>query len=139
MNKTGKPADNQPTLTPGVYKHFKGNTYHVLGVAIHAHTGELFAQYIPQYGPFGGQLAHRPLAMFLEHVDRPSENYSGPRFALVESKNLLAEQKFRESSDGKYKVFGVSENTESHELVLVYMPNEGRRKGWTLHAPLRFE
>lgn len=77
-----------PTITPGVYRHFKGNVYHVLKVIQNTETGELSVLYVPQYGEFKGRYAHRPLAMFLEEVDRPELNYKGPRFALVEKKPL---------------------------------------------------
>ena len=38
------------TVKPGVYRHFKGNIYHVLGIAENTETGELTVVYIPQYG-----------------------------------------------------------------------------------------
>lgn len=76
-------------LRPGVYKHFKGNTYHVLGVSENTETSELSVVYIPQYGKYAGKLADRPLKMFLEEVDRPELNYKGPRFQLIEEKNFL--------------------------------------------------
>ncbi len=78
-------------VKPGVYKHFKGNTYHVLGVAENTETGEKTVVYIPQYGDFAGRLSNRPLPMFLEEVDRPEINYKGPRFAFIEERHFVVD------------------------------------------------
>ena len=64
------------TLEPGVYEHFKGNRYEVVGVARDSETEEPVVVYRPLYGERG--LWVRPLAMFVEHVER--DRYSGPRF-----------------------------------------------------------
>ena len=79
----------QNTVKPGVYRHFKGNIYHVLGVAENTETGELTVVYIPQYGEHKGRLANRDLAMFIEEVDRPEHNYKGPRFQLIEERTFI--------------------------------------------------
>lgn len=52
----------------GAYKHFKGNLYWVLGVARHSETEEPLVVYRALYGE--GGLWARPLAMFLEPVDK---------------------------------------------------------------------
>ncbi|WP_291046389.1 DUF1653 domain-containing protein [Herbiconiux sp.] len=67
------------TLEPGVYEHFKGNRYEVVGVARDSETEEPVVVYRPLYGERG--LWVRPLAMFVEHVER--DGYSGPRFVRV--------------------------------------------------------
>jgi hypothetical protein len=54
------------TPAPGLYRHYKGNLYTVLGVARHSETGEEFVVYRPEYGE--RQLWVRPRAMFLENV-----------------------------------------------------------------------
>ncbi|BCD97972.1 DUF1653 domain-containing protein [Marinagarivorans cellulosilyticus] len=64
----------------GKYRHYKGNYYHVTGVAKHSETEELLVVYRPLYGDF--QLFVRPLAMFIESVD--VEGQAVPRFAFVE-------------------------------------------------------
>ena len=51
-------------LTAGVYRHYKGNLYDVIGVATHSETGERLVVYRPPYGepaPWG-----RPLGMVME-------------------------------------------------------------------------
>lgn len=50
----------------GRYRHYKGNTYEVVGIARHSETGELLVVYRPEYGERG--LWARPLAMFGETV-----------------------------------------------------------------------
>lgn len=54
-------------LTPGVYRHYKGPLYDVIGVARHSETDELLVVYRPQYGERG--LWVRPLSMFTEKVN----------------------------------------------------------------------
>lgn len=53
-------------LTAGVYRHYKGNLYDVIGVATHSETGERLVVYRPQYGERA--LWVRPLEMFTETV-----------------------------------------------------------------------
>ena len=54
-------------IIPGVYHHFKGNDYEVIGVARHSETEESFVVYRALYGERG--LWIRPLKMFQEYVD----------------------------------------------------------------------
>ncbi|MCP5161825.1 MAG: DUF1653 domain-containing protein [Hahellaceae bacterium] len=53
-------------ITPGIYRHYKGNDYRVYGVAIHSETLETLVVYQPLYGE--GRLWVRPLTMFTETV-----------------------------------------------------------------------
>lgn len=66
-------------LKPGVYRHFKGNYYFLIGVAAHSETREPLAVYRALYGERG--LWARPLAMWTERIER--DGYAGPRFAYV--------------------------------------------------------
>ena len=50
-----------------VYRHFKGNYYLTVDVALHSETGEEYVIYRKLYGD--GGLWIRPLKMFLEEVD----------------------------------------------------------------------
>ena len=63
----------------GVYKHYKGNEYRVLGVARHSETEERLVVYQPLYGERG--LWVRPEAMFHETVTRDGQEV--PRFQFV--------------------------------------------------------
>ena len=53
-------------ITPGTYRHYKGNLYEVLDVARHSETEEQLVVYRALYGERG--LWVRPLAMFEETV-----------------------------------------------------------------------
>jgi len=64
---------------PGVYRHFKGNLYELIGLARHSETLEPMVVYKALYGE--GGLWVRPAAMWTETVDRA--DYHGPRFSFV--------------------------------------------------------
>ena len=61
---------------PGIYRHYKGNEYHLIDVATHSETEESMAVYRPLYGDMA--LWVRPLSMWQESVER--EGRSVPRF-----------------------------------------------------------
>ncbi|MBT5032860.1 MAG: DUF1653 domain-containing protein [Proteobacteria bacterium] len=68
-------------LKPGLYRHFKGKQYQLLGVASHTETGEELVVYRALYGEHG--LWVRPLAMFDETMRRDGKSfkrftYEGP-------------------------------------------------------------
>ena len=67
-------------IKPGIYQHFKGNRYQVIGLASHSETMEPMVVYRALYGEQG--LWVRPAAMWNEIVDKA--NYHGPRFQFVE-------------------------------------------------------
>lgn len=55
-------------IKPGIYRHFKGNRYQVLGSARHSETMEPMVVYRALYGEYG--LWVRPAGMFLEEITR---------------------------------------------------------------------
>ena len=55
-------------IRKGLYRHFKGNDYEVLGEAMHSETGEILVVYRALYGEY--KLFVRPKDMFLSKVDR---------------------------------------------------------------------
>lgn len=55
-------------MEPGLYKHYKGNVYEVIGVAKHSETLEELVVYKATYQPEGANLWVRPLKMFIETV-----------------------------------------------------------------------
>ena len=67
-------------IKPGIWQHFKGNRYRVLGIASHSETLEPMVVYRALYGE--GGLWVRPLSMWTEQVER--DGYCGPRFVFVE-------------------------------------------------------
>ena len=58
-------------IQSGVYQHFKGKFYLVIGTAIHSETDEQMVVYQPLYGE--QRWFVRPLAMFLEKVMKEGE------------------------------------------------------------------
>ncbi len=70
-------------IQAGVYRHYKGNTYQVLGIAKHSETEEHLVVYRALYGEFG--LWVRPLDMFCEKVGIGGKFV--PRFELIQQKN----------------------------------------------------
>ena len=66
-------------IKPGKYRHFKGKTYEVIGIAHHSETMEELVVYRALYGERG--LWVRPAAMWEEVVNR--DGYHGPRFQYV--------------------------------------------------------
>ena len=66
-------------IETGKYKHYKGNEYEVIDVAIHSESLEEMVVYRPLYGE--GKLWVRPLNMFKEKVLINGEEI--PRFKKV--------------------------------------------------------
>lgn len=69
-------------IQPGLYKHYKGHTYRVEGVAKHSETLEEMVIYTDQNPPH--QTWVRPIAMFDEIVESEEYDYTGPRFIRIE-------------------------------------------------------
>ncbi len=69
----------QPKIELGIYRHYKGNKYEVLDVAIHSESEEWHVIYRPLYGD--RLLWIRPLGMFNETV--VVEGQQVPRFEHV--------------------------------------------------------
>ena len=84
-------------LTPGYYRHFKGNYYYLVEVATHSETLEPMVVYRALYGE--RKLWVRPASMWTEVVDKQVEGreYHGrsqtARFAAVDEKDVPEEIK----------------------------------------------
>ena len=63
----------------GIYKHYKGNEYKVIGVAKHSETLQELVVYQALYGEMG--LWVRPKTMFLETIQKDGKEIE--RFAFV--------------------------------------------------------
>lgn len=67
----------------GIYRHFKGPLYKVLGVVKHSEMLEDMVVYIALYGDYG--LWTRPLNMFEEEIERNGKKVK--RFELIKYYN----------------------------------------------------
>jgi len=65
----------------GVYEHYKGKKYRVLGVAKHSENLEDMVMYEALYENELAKLWIRPLAMFLEEVEIDGKQV--PRFVYI--------------------------------------------------------
>lgn len=72
---------HQPTLTRGIYRHYKGNHYQVLDLVRHSETEEWLVLYKALYNDFS--LWVRPFDMFTETV--LLNGIELPRFELVQA------------------------------------------------------
>lgn len=66
----------------GIYQHYKGNKYLVLGVAKHSETLEALVVYVTLYENEEGPIWVRPLTMFLGEVT--VDGTTMPRFRKLE-------------------------------------------------------
>lgn len=70
------------SVEPGIYKHYKGKQYKVLGVAKHSETLEDLVVYEALYENEVSKLWVRPVEMFLETVE--VDGSVVPRFKKAE-------------------------------------------------------
>lgn len=68
-----------PSLPLGIYRHYKGGEYEVVGVVRHSESLEPLVLYRPLYNDSG--LWVRPFAMFVGAVTQDGQ--TRPRFAWV--------------------------------------------------------
>lgn len=64
---------------PGLYRHYKGGQYRVLGTARHSETDELLVVYRCLYD--NNSLWIRPVVMFMENVELDGQQV--PRFQRI--------------------------------------------------------
>lgn len=102
-------------IDPGIYRHFKGNKYEVIGIARHSETEEELVVYRALYGDFG--LWIRPLKMFCEKVDterypHADQEYRFERIADSEQLPSLNET----GEKGPWR-FSVEDGYEREDLI----------------------
>ncbi len=69
------------SIVPGVYEHYKGKKYFVLGLSRNTESNEVCVVYRPLYETDWAQLVHRSAAMFCEKITVDGKEM--PRFKLV--------------------------------------------------------
>jgi hypothetical protein len=81
MNGSAHPLNSseQALVQPGLYRHYKGNLYEVLGIVMHSETEELLVLYRALYGE--RKLWVRPQALFVQKVYINGTSF--PRFEQV--------------------------------------------------------
>jgi predicted house-cleaning noncanonical NTP pyrophosphatase (MazG superfamily) len=73
---------NVPELATGIYQHYKGNYYEVLGVGCHTENHEYFVVYKALYKKeLNPEIWIRPYNMFIESIERNGEAI--PRFTKI--------------------------------------------------------
>lgn len=75
-------SQNGAVVKLGIYRHYKGLLYQVIGVCRHTETEEDLIYYRSLYG--GYEFWVRPLEMFFETVEFEDGRESCPRFIFVE-------------------------------------------------------
>lgn len=76
-------------IPPGIYQHYKGNNYEVIGVATHSEDENKLVVYRPLYGERA--LWVRPLEMFTEEVKVNGRSVSRFRFLGEAARQELAD------------------------------------------------
>ena len=96
----------------GLYQHFKGNYYKVLGLAHHSETEEPLVIYQALYGAKGMWV--RPYEMFFEIIERGGESTS--RFAYCEKQTQILEMAVLPVIEGKQTEFEQTFN-EAQKII----------------------
>jgi hypothetical protein len=73
------PVPSDAPKTGEIYRHYKGDKYKVISLALHANDGEWMVVYEPMYEVPGVQLFTRPLREWGEEVEW--QGAKTPRFA----------------------------------------------------------
>lgn len=81
MNTDNHNHASTPSVQPGIYRHFKGSRYEVIGTAKNSETLEEMVIYRALYGD--GEVWVRPTSMWTETVERDGKIFT--RFVKEEA------------------------------------------------------
>ena len=76
-----KEIQEMTELKLGLYQHYKGKFYQVIGLCRHSETLDILVVYQALYGDYG--LWVRPLTIFLQTVEEDGQTI--PRFQFIRS------------------------------------------------------
>ncbi|MCD7726422.1 MAG: DUF1653 domain-containing protein [Clostridiales bacterium] len=98
-----------------MYRHFKGNLYQIRCLARHSETGEMMVVYQAMYDTF--EIYVRPLAMFMEEVDRARYPQAAQKYRF----ELLQDM---DSEEEAYQMETESEEANIDPLVMEFLEAE---------------
>jgi len=112
---------------PGLYKHFNGNNYQLIGYAKNSEDTSEYIVYRALYGE--RELWIRPAKMWDEIVERDGiacKRFSALNDRLIETERLYLRQLRRDDYDALYAVLGDSDNMRHYP----YTFDEKRVRNW---------
>ncbi|MCH5259274.1 MAG: DUF1653 domain-containing protein [Lachnospiraceae bacterium] len=123
-----------------MYRHFKGNIYQIRCLAKHSETGEMMVVYQAMYDTF--QIYVRPLAMFMEEVDRSKypDAKQTYRFELLQDADDTPEPEQPEASslqEISAQTAGSDEQVHIDPLVMEFLDADTYEQRLNILAALR--